>query len=1357
MASLKDLANRVKEYLTPKTGGLATGVRNWASNTYVPTSQPATQSLQNLSQRLGNVLTQVKKSPQELSPFTARQFIGGGQLPEALTQFRGAAMQPLSFGAVKNQEPEPTTKLGNVARLAGTIGGSIPAFMGAQNIVTGGISNFNRLPLVGKVASEAVVGALGVGATTAGNARERLKEATKQFTPTNIAIGGIIPIAGSISQKKMVANVIKDSLPIKRALMDIQNLDILTQKNPTAWMQKVDNIEKLAQKTLPDVVNSRYMKEIKTSKPQEWFNHIGSAWRDRLEIATGQELPIGFQSKPIGGSKAIMEAEKLKGLTPEVTNTPSSQQSTISQLSPSPIVPRQQVSPLNNIIPEKPNVYFAEPKPKSSKLTEAEYRKSVREGLGATLTKEQLLDKQVADIAKMIQESTEKGIQRRISGKGATVFLAEPSTKKKIQDQKAMANDAYKDWQSQLFKQEGTLTKEQLLKKQISSIGDQIKTNTAVGGVPASDIKDISGFKSYTRDVYRNFQEAYGSKFKNIKRTLLDPFDRAKGNLSRSYEKWASRVNKEVEIDLGIKKGSKESAAVQLFGEGKLKPSQLIEQFGRDKAEKIVNADRWFRTEYDKLLDEVNGVMARIYPNNPEKIIPKRSDYYRHFREMGNSVTGLLNIFDSPSNISSSLAGTSEFVKPRSKWLSFAQKRLGDQSDIDAVGGFIDYIKAAEYNKNIDPFTNQFRRLAEDLAIQTEKDPKLNNFIEYLNDFSNDLAGKTNPADRFVQKIIPGGRKTMSVINWLNNRVKANTIVGNLSSTIAQIFNVPQGIADAGVGNSTKGLGLSMANIFGEATPIKKSDFITERYGGGAFDRFDRSMVDNVKKGAVWITGVLDEVGTKYIWNSQYAKALSENIQNPIKFADDRTRALVAGRGIGEVPLIQKSKIFQLVAPFQLEVGNLWHVMGDWVGEKKFGKLATFFIASHLFNKAAEQIRGSDVSIDPIQASIDAYNTYSEEEDKKLGSLKAIGRMGGEVLSNIPGAQSAAAVYPEFGFEAGGVKFPTREEFFGEGDPTRFGSGLLLTKGLQDPLYKIIPPFGGNQLKRTIEGQQATNRGYSESATGRVRFPTEDTPARNLQRAIFGEYSTPAAREYFKNDTSVLGEKQSEIFKSLSPDKAKEYHQNTIQKRGLEKEKDKLKKDLESQGKSSVNQVYAGEEMPLSISKDQLDVEKLKFEMSDEQTRQISDGVFLLRTESGNPSVIDITKEIPEPNYSGNQAMDKKRKTAYKSALSRRGTDIVKLVDSGLLTEEQGQALMDEVEIKYSGTLKAKKPKSIKIKSVKYNTPKLTKTARKSAPKISISTVKLPKSVKRNITISKPKKISVKGFKNTLSSSVKLA
>lgn len=739
---------------------------------------------------------------------------------------------------------------------------------------------------------------------------------------------------------------------------------------------------------------------------------------------------------------------------------------------------------------------------------------------------------------------------------------ATPKTLDKVfkNNQKAQERAAkleYQEWRKAVASQEAPRTGNQAIKDATGSI--KVNTNSPLSKNP-EELKDIGNLASGWRDVYRNFKAVYGKRFEDVKRIVLDPFDASKGRLVREKEVLANELDDVIVKGLGIKKQSKESAAVQLFGEGKKTYEELVDEFGPQKADNIVQADKWFRAKYDSMLDEVNAVRKIIYPNNPDKLIPKRKDYYRHFREMADGFQGLVNIFENPAGISAAMSGPSAFSKPKSKWASFMQKRLGDQSDIDAVGGFLNYADASLYAKHIDPNIPNFRALREELVQATsegENAGKLNNFIEYLDDFANDLAGKTNPSDRAIQKYIPGGRKTFQVLNWVNSRVKANTIVGNVGSTVAQIFNVPQGIANAGYDNAVKGLGRSLAKIFKDDNPINQSTFINERYSR-AFDRFDTGMLNNTKKFASWMTGVLDEVGTKFIWESHYAKALADKVDDPVKYADDITRNLVAGRGIGEVPLVQKAKVTQMLAPFQLEVGNLWWVMKDFVDEKAFGKITTLFVMNYLFNRAAEQLRGSAVTFDPIQAMIDAFGELDEEN----GAVKAGGRLAGEFLSNIPGGQSVAALYPEYGFKAGGFEAPTREELFGRADPTRFGEGLLAGKAIQDPLFKVLLPYGGNQLKKTLEGIFAADQGYSETGNildqilnndGEVRYGIDDNLKNRVQTALFGQYSTPEAREFFKENRSNLSEKQSAHYRSLDEEGRKKFIEELYKSRELEK------------------------------------------------------------------------------------------------------------------------------------------------------------------------------------------------------------
>jgi len=324
-----------------------------------------------------------------------------------------------------------------------------------------------------------------------------------------------------------------------------------------------------------------------------------------------------------------------------------------------------------------------------------------------------------------------------------------------------------------------------------------------------------------------------------------------------------------------------------------------------------------------------------------------------------------------------------------------------------------------------------------------------------------------------------------------------------------------------------------------------------ERYADNVARQFDVKILDQPKKFAAWMLGALDEVGTKFIWSSTYQKALAEGVQNPIKYADDITRKLVAGRGIGEVPLLQKSKLFQLVAPFTVEVNNLWKVQKDFIKAKDFGGLAMLYLANFALNKVMEEVRGDGVVFDPIQAIYDA----ATEEDLK--PIERAGRLAGEVISNMPvGASLTDMLYPEQGINNEFVSLPTREKLFGRNDPTRYGSGLLVVKGLQDPLYKVLPSFGGGQIKKTVgagqdlgllpklkkeEGKilptlkkQDLPASYSKTKAGERMRTTINPKASSVAKGLmFGRGAIPEVKKYYESGKTPLGTKQTENIEKL--------------------------------------------------------------------------------------------------------------------------------------------------------------------------------------------------------------------------------
>jgi hypothetical protein len=695
-------------------------------------------------------------------------------------------------------------------------------------------------------------------------------------------------------------------------------------------------------------------------------------------------------------------------------------------------------------------------------------------------------------------------------------------------------------------------------KDQYKVIQKQIESEElGLTGFEGQKLKDLSTINLNTADVYRNFKTVFGPHYESVKRAILDPFDAAKGAYAEEQKRLTDALYNDIVKGLGIKKGSKESALVQQFGEGRITLDEL-QKAAPDKWQNIVQANEWFRRQYDDLINRVNAVLARIYPNRPEKLVPYRRDYYRHFQEL-RGWSGLKNLFDTTATqISPSLAGISPFTQPKTKWASFKQRRgLGEFKD-DAVGGFLDYIPAASYAIHIDPHISVFRNLAKRLAEDTEQTKNLNNFIAFLHNFANDLAGKTSEFDRFVAGL--GGRKALQWLTWANNRVKANVILGNVRSTLSQLANIPNGIAYGGI-DAPAGALRTIQSVFQPNEAMQRSKFLKERYIEGTFRRFDQKWWEQPRRFAEFMMEASDRIGTSFVWNTAYAKAIRQGVADPVKFADEQTRRLVGGRGVGEQPLMIKSKVFNLVAPFQLEVNNLWRVMKDFVDEKRFGALVTLFVSNWLLNQAFERVTGSGVVLDPIDAIYEAATV----EDASV--LQRAGRIAGEVLSNVPLGQTATLLYPQYGKNVNGMELPTRKELFGDNDPTRFGSGLLVAGAITDPLFKFVLPFGGNQLKKTISGVDALVRGgsYTENVltTGlrieepKLRFPVESTPQNTLRAALFGPYATSEGQEYARENRRPLSERQTRVYQNI--DDPQTFYRTLMEQRRRETELKKLR------------------------------------------------------------------------------------------------------------------------------------------------------------------------------------------------------
>lgn len=673
-------------------------------------------------------------------------------------------------------------------------------------------------------------------------------------------------------------------------------------------------------------------------------------------------------------------------------------------------------------------------------------------------------------------------------------------------------------------------------------------------------IKDIASPQVGTKNIYELADRLPKQLGDHLKKSL----DTAKKNYVNHLEILTNELHDTVVKKLGIKSGSKESKLVQDFGEKKISLDELKRQSPHNW-KNIVKADQYFRQKYDQLIEQVNHVRKQIYPNNPEKIVPKRKDYYHHFNEL-DGFEGVKNLFETPANIDPHLEGVSLYTKPKTKWQGFMQRRGLGPYKSDAVGGFVKYIKAASHSINIDPIIPVLRRTAKTLADATTESKNANKIIQSLEMNAGDIAGKTNPYDRLLQLSI--GRKGERILNWVNSRVKGNMVLGNLSSALGQLGNIPLSIGKAKT-HSVPGLldtiGQTTREIFhGDKTaPIYQSNFLKERYTDSLFRRFDQKLIQQPRRLAVWMLETADKSGTRFTWNSMYQKGLKEGVSDPIKYADYETRKLVAGRGIGEVPLVQKSKTAQIFMPFTLEVGNQWKVLRKMVGEKDATGIITALVASYGLNKAIEQLRGSGVSFDPIDAIIEGYQKKDGNITDKL--LNASASLTGEVVGNIPGGNMLTQMVDT----NKNVPFTDIQykKLFGERNPNRFGTGLTLGKVANDPAYLL--PFGASQIRKTTKGiDTAINGGVYKNRnnfipfTGdkvQLQYPVKNDVINNLQLALMGTSSVPQARDYYYNNRQPLSEKQTNMYNQMGTNEQKQsYYDNLMNIRKSQTIKEKI-------------------------------------------------------------------------------------------------------------------------------------------------------------------------------------------------------
>lgn len=565
----------------------------------------------------------------------------------------------------------------------------------------------------------------------------------------------------------------------------------------------------------------------------------------------------------------------------------------------------------------------------------------------------------------------------------------------------------------------------------------------------------------------------------------------------------------------------------------------------------------------------LNNVDADVKKN---KRLEKRSNYYHHFKEMTRAES-IKSIFtdNNQINIDNNLAGVSEFTRPKAKWQDYMQERTGDaEYTEDAINGLLKYIDQAEYSIAFDPVINDLREFNKAI-VKYSNDAEINNskYIEFLTDYTNDIAGKTNPYDRWLSKGT-NGRKILRAVKLLNNTAKANAVMGNLNSAISQFYNLPNSISLLMKnGGNKSSLDLSKGSkdytnyVRNKLTgkditnePITHSAFLKQRYMEDIDAKFDTSKFKVLKDAASKVMQLGDQAVAELTWYSAYEQGLRKKVTNPITYADDITRRAIAGRGVGEVPLMQKSQIVKLLAPFQVEVTNQWNLMKQLVGEKNVGPLIGMFLTTSIMNLVNKAMTGRTVGFDPVDVVMDVIKNAGDDDDKDDILFDALGRVSGELISNMPMGTNIATF---------ALNDSQRTKLFGESDPTRFGTSNIGVQNFVKPVVdfatgnnvdymnfigNFVTPYGGKQLERAYKyaedagiipridinrknGITISNKAGAYNDKGQLKYAIDDDPLNIAKGLAFGTYATDQGKEYIDNNYSPLSEKRTAAYESL--------------------------------------------------------------------------------------------------------------------------------------------------------------------------------------------------------------------------------
>ena len=683
------------------------------------------------------------------------------------------------------------------------------------------------------------------------------------------------------------------------------------------------------------------------------------------------------------------------------------------------------------------------------------------------------------------------------------------------------------------------------------SYDERLKVFEEVYGKSAAEALDQ--YNSFLRAVYKNLLARQNEKRVELGKdpimerkdyiTHLGEMQSGKGAIAAMY---GGAKNLLSGGDVAIE--SRKSLPAKLAGRtGLFKPSQKFNQFAMQRVGDVKPTDPFTPLmEYSKIaLHNIHMTDAITMNRSLEVAVRAASEARQEFAGKGTS--GIQKLADRVDALYNSAASgkvnAEELTQVRNK-LYGLERAIGRK--IDGIQELNRLVRKADKfgvekldAKDINSLKETTNNIAESLdkmlndvnfmKLMSDSANGLTQFVGFVQEHANRLAGKTDPFQRLVNDTEPSlGSKFLGATGRaLMKQAALSKIVGNMNSVVAQTASLPA------LFSTTNPKALIQAfKLKNRKAILQKSDALALRYADDNLT--DDTKFEKTMKTAGIPMEVVERGVIEYTFLAKYNQAINNGLSDAdaVRYAERFINDTVTLRDQISTPRAYNRLWSASFLQFTREVTQQNRYVWNQMTNKQRVALA---VNTAIAYSAIEALTGNKPGVDPLGTLIEIVGDWLSggDDDDKDNSVQAklertIQKVAGQAVTAVP---IATAVVNTATTKDDRKKLFGKESNLGRYDGTipvvDLPRKLIDTKGkldeaakaredgdddkaeakTKDAMYNILGQLpAGSQLKKTIQGIAAAHSGEVKDGKGETKVEFEkDNPFNLVQGALFGK------------------------------------------------------------------------------------------------------------------------------------------------------------------------------------------------------------------------------------------------------------